>query len=160
MQIEPLRLQVPEGYQLIMGQSHFIKTVEDLYETLASSMPGIKFGVAFCEASGKALVRFDGSDPEATSLATEFARKVGAGHCFVIVLRGAFPINVLNRIKAVEEVAGVYCATSNAVTVLVADTGEGRGVLGVVDGVSPKGLESGDDKRERKEFLRKTGYKR
>lgn len=143
-----------------MGQSHFIKTVEDLYETLASSMPGIKFGIAFCEASGKALVRFEGTDEDATTLAARFAREVAAGHSFVILLRGAFPINVLNRIKSVEEVAGVYCATSNSVTVIVADSGGGRAILGVVDGVSPKGLESEEDKKERRDFLRRIGYKR
>ncbi len=160
METESVYLKVPEGCQLILGQSHFIKTVEDLYEALASSMPEIKFGVAFCEASGKALVRYDGTDQGATDLAVEFARKVGAGHCFVVVLLGAFPINVLGRIKQVEEVTGVYCATSNSVSVIVANEEGGRGVLGVVDGVSPKGVEAAEDKQERAEFLRKIGYKR
>jgi len=153
-------LDVPEGCQLILGQSHFIKTVEDLYEALVSSAPGIKFGVAFCEASGRALVRYDGSDPDATSLARDFAQKLGGGHCFVIVLIGSFPINVLNRIKNVEEVVSILCATSNTVTVVIADNGKGRGILGVIDGVSPSGVESEEDKRERHEFLRKIGYKR
>jgi adenosine/AMP kinase len=143
-----------------VGQSHFIKSVEDLYEVLSTAVPGIKFGVAFCEASGKALVRFDGTDPESVELAKDFANRIGAGHCFVVVLKGAFPINVLNRIKAVEEVAGVYCATSNNVMVLVAEAGAGRGVLGVVDGVKTKGFETTEDKKERQEFLRKIGYKR
>jgi adenosine/AMP kinase len=160
MKMESVRLDVPEGYQLILGQSHFIKTVEDLFEALATSAPGIKFGVAFCEASGKALVRFDGSDPDATSLARDYALSIGAGHSFVIVLRGAFPINVLNRVKAVEEVATIFCATSNGVSVLVAEEEGGRGVMGVVDGVSPKGAEGEDDKKERRDFLRKIGYKR
>ncbi len=160
VEIESVPLEAVEGYQLILGQSHFVKTVEDLYEALVTSMPGIKFGIAFCEASGKALVRFDGSDREATSLATEYARRLGAGHSFVILLKGAFPINVLNRVKSVEEVTGIFCATSNAVTVLVADVGEGRAILGVVDGVSPKGVESDEDKKDRREFLRKIGYKR
>ena len=153
-------LAVPEGSQLILGQSHFIKTVEDVYEALVTSMPGIKFGVAFCEASGKALVRYDGSDDEAVTTARRFASLLGAGHCFVVVLKGAFPINVLNRIKNVEEVAGIYCATSNRVTVMVADTGKGRGILGVVDGVSSKDSETESDRKERHEFLRKIGYKR
>jgi len=160
VKIEGVRLVPPEGYQLIIGQAHFIKSVEDLYETLASSMPGVKFGVAFCEASGKALVRFDGSDGKATKMAKDFALRLGAGHCFVVILAGAFPINVLNRIKDVEEVAGVYCATSNPVTVVVAGLGRGRGVLGVIDGVSPVGAESAKDRAERREFLRKIGYKR
>ena len=160
METKEIRLAVPEDCQLIIGQSHFIKTVEDIYETLITAVPGIKFGVAFCEASGKALVRFDGSDPDATRLALDHATSVGAGHCFVIVLRGAFPINVLNRIKAVEEITTIFCATSNSVTVVVAETNEGRGILGVVDGVSPKGVESEQEKKERHEFLRKIGYKR
>lgn len=160
MDIKEVMLSVPEGSQLILGQSHFIKTVEDIYEALATSMPGIKFGVAFCEASGKALVRYDGSDEEATSVALKFASSLRAGHCFVVVLKGAFPINVLNRLKGVEEVAGILCATSNPITVVVADTGKGRGILGVVDGVSPKGSETKSDRKERHEFLRKIGYKR
>ncbi len=155
-----VRLEVPEGFQLILGQSHFIKTVEDLYEALATSGQGVKFGVAFCEASGKALVRFDGSDEEATTLARGFAVSLGAGHSFVVVLRGTFPISVLNRIKAVEEVVTVFCATSNSVIVLLAEEGGGRGIMGVVDGVSPKGTEGEGDKAERREFLRKIGYKR
>jgi hypothetical protein len=160
MKVDEVKLEVPEGSQLILGQSHFIKTVEDVYEALATSMPGIKFGVAFCEASGKALIRYDGSDDEAMSTARKFGSLLGAGHCFVVVLNGAFPINVLNRIKSVEEVAGIYCATSNPVTVMVAETDKGRGILGVIDGVSPKGLELEVDRRERHEFLRKIGYKR
>jgi len=155
-----IRLEVPEGFQLVLGQSHFIKTVEDLYETLATSAPQVRFGVAFCEASGKALVRFDGTDPEAIGLARDFAAALGAGHAFVVVLKGAFPINVLNRIKAVEEVVAIYCATSNNVTVVLAEEGGGRGVMGVVDGVSPKGVEKDEDKAERRDFLRKIGYKR
>jgi adenosine/AMP kinase len=160
VKVEEVVLAVPEGDQLILGQSHFIKTVEDVYEALITSMPGIKFGVAFCEASGKALIRCDGSDEEAISTALKFASLLGAGHCFVVVLVGAFPINVLNRIKNVEEVAGIYCATSNPVTVMVADTGKGRGILGIVDGISARGSETESDKKERHEFLRKIGYKR
>jgi uncharacterized protein len=160
MEVQEVELAVPEGHQLIIGQSHFIKSVEDIYEALATSVPGLKFGVAFCEASGKALVRTDGSDPVATSMATEFALKVGAGHCFVVVLAGAFPINVLPKLRAVDEMVTMFCATSNPVQVIVAVTGEGRGVLGVVDGISPKGVEDESEKSERRGFLRKIGYKR
>lgn len=145
---------------MILGQSHFIKTVEDVYETLVSSMPGVKFGVAFCESSGKALIRYDGTDQEATDIAVDFARKLSAGHAFAVILKESYPINVLNRIKSVEEVVNIYCATANAVTAIVAETRGGRGVLGVVDGIAPKGTESDEDKRERKDFLRKIGYKR
>jgi adenosine/AMP kinase len=160
MRVDEVTLEVPDGFQLVLGQSHFIKTVEDLFETLASAMPGLKFGVSFCEASGKALVRFDGTDPGSVELSKDFASRIGAGHSFVVVLRGAFPINVLNRIKGVEEVAGVHCATSNDVTVLVAEAAGGRGVIGVVDGVKPKGFETDEDVRERHDLLRKIGYKR
>jgi adenosine/AMP kinase len=160
VKIEEVQISVPEGHQLIIGQAHFIKTVEDLYETLVTSMPGIRFGVAFCEASGKALVRFDGSDEELAEKARECAARLAAGHSFVVVLEGAFPINVLNRIKAVDEVAQVFCATSNPVVAVVADSGSGRGILGVIDGVAPRGSEGAEDKDERKAFLRKIGYKR
>jgi len=160
MKIDEVEIEAVEGHQLIVGQAHFIKTVEDIYEALVTSMPGLKFGVAFVEASGKALVRFEGSDEELAKLASGYAAKIGAGHSFVVVLSGAFPINVLNRLKAVEEVAQIFCATSNPVTILVADTGKGRGVMGVVDGVSPKGVEGAQDKEERRAFLRKIGYKR
>ena len=160
MNIDEVEVKVPEGCQFILGQAHFIKTVEDIYEALVTSMPGIKFGVAFCEASGKALIRCDGSDPELTKLAQECASLIGAGHSFAVVLNGAFPINVLNRLKSVEEVASIFCATSNQVIVLVADTPKGRGVLGVIDGVSPKGVETEQDKEERRAFIRKIGYKR
>ena len=160
MNIDEVEVKVPEGYQIILGQAHFIKTVEDIYEALTTSMPGIRFGVAFCEASGKALVRCDGSDSELTKFAQESASRIGAGHSFIVVLNGAFPINVLNRLKSVEEVASIFCATSNPVIVLVAETPKGRGVLGVIDGVSPKGVETEQDKDERRAFLRKIGYKR
>jgi adenosine/AMP kinase len=160
LKTEEVRIEVPEGRQLIIGQAHFIKTVEDLYEALVTSMPGIKFGLAFCEASGKALVRSDGSDPKLASAASDCAMRVGAGHSFFVVLDGAFPINVLNRIKDVEEVAQVYCATSNPVTVVVAEAAGGRGILGIIDGLVPRGAESDQDKEERRGFLRKIGYKR
>ena len=160
MELEEVRLEVPEGSQLIVGQSHFIKTVEDLFEALTTSVPGLKFGIAFCEASGKALVRFDGSDEKAIALAREFALRLGAGHSFVIVLRDAFPINVLHKIRSVDEVVSIFCATSNPVTLVIAKSTEGRGILGVIDGVSPKGEETEADREERREFLRKIGYKR
>ena len=160
MKTEEVAIAVPEGHQLILGQAHFIKTVEDLYEALVTSMPGIRFGVAFCEASGKALVRSDATDDKLGAMAKDLAVRIGAGHSFVVVLDGAFPINVLNRIKSVDEVTQVFCATSNPVTVLVADSGKGRGILGVIDGVSPKGVESDKDAEERRAFLRKIGYKR
>jgi adenosine/AMP kinase len=160
MKIDEVVLEVPEGYQIIMGQSHFIKTVEDLYETLASSMPEAKFGIAFCESSGKALIRYDGTDSDSVEIAKEFAKRLSAGHVFVIILHGSYPINVLNRVKLLDEVAGVYCATANKVVSLVAEIGEGRGILGVVDGVKSKGIEGAADKKERREFLRKIGYKR
>jgi uncharacterized protein len=160
VELSQVEISVPSGCQLILGQSHFIKTVEDLYETLSTAVPGLKFGVAFCESSGKALVRHDESDAEASGLAVEYAERLSCGHAFVVVLREAFPINVLNRIKALEEVAGIYCATANKVTVVVAEVGGGRGILGVIDGVKSRGVETAKDKRERREFLRKIGYKR
>jgi len=160
MKTEEVELKVPEGFQLVLGQSHFIKSVEDLFETLSTAIPGIKFGVAFCEASGKALVRFDGTDDACIALAKDFAVRLASGHAFAVVLRGAFPINVLNRIKNVEEVAGVFCATSNNVTVIVAESGGGRGILGVIDGIKTKGTELPEDKQERHDLLRKIGYKK
>ena len=160
MRLDEVRIEPAADSQIIIGQAHFIKTVEDIYETLATSMPGLKFGVAFCEASGKSLVRCDGSDKELTRLATEYASRIAAGHSFVVVLAGAFPINVMNRLKTVEEVDQIFCATANPVTVVVADGGKGRGVLGVIDGESPKGVEGDADRSERREFLMKIGYKR
>ena len=160
MDIEEVSLSVPDGFQLIVGQGHFIKTVEDIYEAVVTAVPGIRFGVAFCEASGKALVRSDGTDPESSELAVKFAGKLGVGHSFVLLLKGSFPINVLNRIKAVDEVVRIFCATSNEVTFIVAKAGKGRAVLGVADGIPPKGVESEADREERRKFLRDIGYKR
>jgi len=160
LELSQVEISVPDGYQLILGQSHFIKTVEDLYEALATAVPGLKFGVAFCESSGKALIRHDETDEGAAQLAIEYARKLSCGHAFVVVLRDAFPINVLNRIKSLEEVASIYCATANKVVVIVAEAEDGRGILGVIDGVKSKGVETAEDKEERREFLRKIGYKR
>ena len=160
MEIKQVRLEIPSGYQLILGQSHFIKTVEDLYETLVASMPAAKFGLSFCEASGKALIRYEGTDDDAKRISVDFATRLSAGHTFVVVLKESYPINVLNRIKALDEVASIYCATANTTTVIVAETEEGNGILGVVDGVAPKGVESEPDKIERRDFLRRIGYKR
>jgi len=153
-------IRFPEGANIILGQSHFIKTVEDLYEILISSVPGMKFGVAFCEASGPCLVRFDGNDEELRAVAVKIASDVGAGHSFVIVMTDGFPINVLNAVKACPEVCRVYCATANAVEAIVVETAQGRGILGVVDGESPRGVENEDDIRARRDFLRTIGYKR
>lgn len=160
MQTVTVKLEVPEGMNLILGQAHFIKTVEDLYETLTSSSPSIKFGIAFCESSGPALIRYDSNDKKLEEIAVQFAQKLSAGHVFVIVLENSYPINVLNRIKLVEEVANIYCATANPVEVILAETEQGRGVLGVIDGVKSKGVETEKEKNARYEFLRKIGYKR
>ena len=160
MEIKNIRLSVPEECNIIVGQSHFIKTAEDLYEAVTTSCPHSKFGVAFCEASGPCLIRVEGNDAELKKVAAENAMSMGAGHTFVILLKDAFPINILHAVKACPEVCRVYCATSNPLEVVVAETEQGRGVLGVVDGFSPKGVEAEADVKARKEFLRKIGYKR
>jgi hypothetical protein len=153
-------IRFPEGANIILGQSHFIKTIEDLYEILISAVPGMKFGVAFCEASGPCLIRFDGNDEELKAAAVKIASEVGAGHSFVIVMTDGFPINVLNAVKACPEVCRIYCATANPLEAIVVETGQGRGILGVVDGESPKGVENEDDIKARRDFLRTIGYKR
>ncbi len=160
MEILTVPIEKPETVNFILGQAHFIKTVEDLHEALVNSVPGIKFGLAFCEASGKCLVRWSGSDEAMIELAKKNALAVGAGHSFIIFLaEGFFPVNVLNAVKAVPEVARVYCATANPAEVLVAQTAQGRAILGVVDGSSPKGVEGAEDIAWRKDLLRKIGYK-
>lgn len=159
MEFQAVAIETPEGANVILGQSHFIKTVEDLYEILVSSVPGAKFGVAFCESSGPCLIRSAGNDQTLRDAAIRNAQAVGAGHLFVVVLRDAFPINVLNAIKQCQEVCTIYCASANPVEVVVAVTGQGRGVMGVVDGQSPKGVEGPGDVTARKDFLRKIGYK-
>jgi adenosine/AMP kinase len=160
MEIEAVRIEKPETINFVLGQSHFIKTVEDLHEALVSAVPGIKFGVAFCEASGKCLVRWTGTDEAMIDLAKKNALRIGAGHSFIVFLgEGYYPVNILNVIKGVPEVAGIFCASANPAEVLVAQTGQGRGILGVIDGSSPKGLEQGDDIVWRKDLLRKIGYK-
>lgn len=157
--IEVVSIHNPDSKNLIFGQSHFIKTVEDIHEAVVGAVPGIKFGLAFCEASGPRLIRTSGTDDHMIDLATQNARNVGCGHTFFIFLENAFPINVLNAIKMVPEVARIFCATANALEVVVARTEQGGGVLGVIDGDSPLGVEQAKDQASRKEFLRKIGYK-
>ena len=160
MELAIVPIDKPEAVNLILGQSHFIKTVEDVHETLVGAVPGVKFGVAFCEASGPALVRASGTDDELIDLAKKNALSLGAGHTFIVFLgEGAYPVNVLNAIKMVPEVCHIFCATANPVEVVLAETEQGRGILGVIDGVKPKGIETDQDVASRKEFLRGIGYK-
>ncbi|HYZ86280.1 MAG TPA: adenosine-specific kinase [Bryobacteraceae bacterium] len=160
MQLHAVRLQFPSDSNLILGSSHFIKTVEDIYEAIVNTNPGMSFGVAFSEASGPSLVRVDGNDDELKQIATQNIVDLACGHAFLIVLRGGFPINVLGRIKDVAEVCTIHCATANPVEVIVAETEQGRGILGVIDGSSPKGVEGSEETSARHAFLRKIGYKR
>lgn len=160
MTIDTVALEIPADANLVAGQSHFIKTVEDLAEVVAGGVPGAKFGLAFCEASGPCLVRTEGNDPELVAAAVSNARRVAAGHTFFLLLRGAFPINVLNAVKQCPEVCRVFCATANPVTMLVARIEQGGGVLGVVDGASPLGVEDDAARAKRVAFLRTIGYKR
>lgn len=159
MDIRTVPLENPESQNVIIGQSHFIKTVEDIHEAMINSVPGVQFGLAFCEASGEALVRKSGTSDELTALAVKNALAIGAGHVFVLFLGNAFPVNVLNAIKGVPEVCRVYCATANPLEVLVVETEQGRGVVGVVDGVSPKGVEDDAATQSRLGLLRQIGYK-
>ncbi len=160
MEIKNIRLSIPEDCNVVVGQSHFIKTIEDLYEAMATGCAHARFGIAFCEASGPCLIRVDGNDEGLKKAAAENAMLVGAGHTFILFLKNAFPINVLNAIKACPEVCRIFCATANPVEVIVAETEQGRGILGVVDGFAPKGVETESDAGARREFLRKIGYKR
>ena len=160
MELKAIRLEIPEGANIIFGQTHFIKSIEDIYEAIVNASPRIKFGVAFNEASGPCLTRVEGNDEDLKAVAARNAAAVGAGHAFVVVLRDGFPINVLNRIQQVPEVCSIYCATANPVEAIVAETEQGRGVLGVVDGFPPKGVETEADAQARKDFLRMIGYKR
>jgi adenosine/AMP kinase len=159
MELKSVAIDKPEDMNLILGQSHFIKTVEDLYEALVGTSPYLKFGIAFCEASGPRLVRKAGNDDELVGLAVRNAQAIGAGHSFIIFLRDGFPVNVLNQVKMVPEVCNVLCATANPVEVLVAETAAGRGIVGVVDGGSPLGIETADDEAARRDLLRQIGYK-
>jgi adenosine/AMP kinase len=160
MDLLTVRLELPENGNLILGQTHFIKSVEDIYEALVNSVPQMKFGLAFNEASGPCLTRVDGNDDGLKSLAAQNATAIAAGHIFVVVMRDAYPINVLGRLKQVPEVCSIFCATANPVEVVIAQTEQGRGVLGVIDGVPPKGVESVEDAQHRRDFLRMIGYKR
>ena len=160
MDIQVVKIEKPENINFILGQSHFIKTVEDLYEAMVNTVPQMKFGIAFNEASGPCLTRFDGNDEALQSLAVRNATALAAGHIFVIAMRDAYPINVLTRIQQVPEVCCIFCATANPVEVILAETEQGCGILGVIDGSSPKGVEQEADAHARREFLRKIGYKR
>lgn len=159
MDVQAVPLHWEEGCNIIVGQSHFIKTVEDVAEIMSSSVPGAEYGLAFCEASGPCLIRTEGNDDTLVAQAAECARAVGAGHSFFLILRKAFPINVLNQLKGCQEVARIFCATANPLEVLVVETGQGRGIVGVVDGLPPKGVEGPADKQDRREMLRRFGYK-
>lgn len=159
MEIKTVRIEKPADLNLILGQSHFIKTVEDLYEAIVQTAPAMKFGLAFCEASGPALVRYAGNAPHLVELAQRNALTLGTGHAFLIFVEGGFPLNILNTIKNVPEVCRIFCATANPLEVIVAETDQGRGILGVIDGMSTKGIETESDITARKELLRRFGYK-
>ena len=160
MELKAIRLDIPENGNIIVGQSHFIKTVEDIYEAMVNTSPHLKFGIAFNEASGECLTRFDGNDEELKQNAVRNAAAIAAGHIFVVAMRNGFPINVLGRIQAVPEVANIYCATANPLEIIVAETEQGRGILGVIDGNSPKGVETESHVAARIQLLQKFGYKR
>jgi adenosine/AMP kinase len=160
MDLNAVPLDIPAECNLVAGQAHFIKTVEDLAEVVVTAVPGARFGLAFCEASGPCLIRTEGNDPELIEAAVSNAERVAAGHAFFLLLRGAYPINLLNAVKQCPEVCQVFCATANPAQALVAQTDQGRGVLGVVDGASPRGIENDPAKQERRDFLRRIGYKR
>ena len=159
MELKTVKLDIPEGHNIILGQTHFIKTVEDLYEIMASTVPNAKFGIAFCEASGACLLRLEGNDEGLKKTSETMAMDISAGHTFVVVMKDAFPINVLNAIKMCQEVCSIYCATANPVEVIIAETEQGRGIVGVIDGFPPKGVEKEDGVAWRKDLLRKFKYK-
>jgi adenosine/AMP kinase len=159
LEFKSVKIKKPDEVNLILGQSHFIKTLEDLYEALVNNVPGIKFGLAFAESSGACKVRVEGNDPELKELAAGNILEISAGHSFIVFMKNAYPINVLNAIKNIPEVCTIYCATANPVEVVVAESEAGRGIMGVIDGSTPKGIESDTDIKWRKDFLRKIGYK-
>jgi len=159
MEMKVIKIAVPKDSNVVLGMAHFIKTVEDLYEALVDSVPEIKFGIGFCESSGPCLVRCEGNDEELKNLASRYALELACGHCFIILMKKAYPINVLNKIKQVPEVCSIYVATANPLQVVIAETDQGRGILGVIDGVRSRGIETEKDARARKDFLRKIGYK-
>ena len=159
MELKTVKLEIPEGDNIILGQTHFIKTIEDLYEIMTSTVPNAKFGIAFCEASGACLLRLEGNDEDLKKMAETMGMEISAGHTFVVVMRDAFPINVLNAIKMCQEVCSIYCATANPIEVIIAETEQGRGIMGVIDGFPPKGVEKEDGVAWRKDLLRKFKYK-
>ncbi|MCD6445213.1 adenosine-specific kinase [Candidatus Bathyarchaeota archaeon] len=159
LEFKTVKIEVPENCNIILGTAHFIKTVEDLYEALVNAVPNIKFGIGFCESSGPCLVRHEGNDEELEKLAAEKAFEIACGHSFIIYLKNAYPINVLDKIKNVPEVCTIYAATANNLEIIIAETEQGRGIIGVIDGLKSKGIEKEEDIKERKEFLRKIGYK-
>jgi adenosine/AMP kinase len=159
MEMTQVKVEIPDGANVIIGQTHFIKTAEDLYEAMVNSAPKMRFGVAFCEASGPCLIRVEGNDPCLKAIAAKNALNIGAGHSFIIVMQEVFPVNVLQAVKNCVEVCSIFCATANPVDVIVAETEQGRGIMGVVDGSVPKGIETEEDVKHRKDFLRKIGYK-
>lgn len=159
MEFRAVEVKIPDGCNIILGQTHFIKTAEDLYELIVTTVPQAKFGVAFTEASGPCLIRTEGNDSDLTGTCVKILQDIGAGHLFCVLLRDAYPINILNALKNCHEVCGIYCATANPLQVLTASTGQGNGVIGVVDGFAPKGVETPDDRTQRRDFLRKIGYK-
>jgi len=159
MKFEIIKIEAPKDSNVVLGMAHFIKTVEDLYEALVNSVPNIKFGIGFCESSGPCLIRCEGNDEELKNLAIQYALKLGCGHSFIIFMKNAYPINVLSKIKQVPEVCNIFAATANPLEIIVTETVQGRGILGVVDGMKSKGIETKKDAKARKEFLRKTGYK-
>ena len=159
MEIKTVTIEIPAESNVILGQTHFIKTAEDLYEIIATSVPQAQFGIAFNEASGPCLIRTEGNSPDLVEVSARNVESIGAGHIFCIILKNAFPINILNQIKNCHEVCRIFCATANPVEVIVAETAQGRGVMGVIDGFPPRGVETPEDKTHRKDFLRKIGYK-
>jgi len=159
VELEIVKIEMPEECNLVLGTAHFIKTVEDLYEALVNAVPGIKFGIGFCEASGPCLVRSEGNDTELENHAKDVAARLGCGHSFIVFLKNAYPINVLDKIKQVPEVCTIHAATANPLEIVVTETEQGRGIMGVIDGFKTKGIETPEDVKKRKEFLRKIGYK-
>lgn len=159
MELQVVKIDVPKDCNVVLGMAHFIKTVEDLYEAFVNSVPNIRFGIGFCESSGPCLVRCEGNDEELKKMASQKALQLGCGHCFIVFIKNAYPINVLQKIKQVPEVCSIYAATANPLEVIVTETRQGRGILGVVDGMKSKGIEADEDVKARKDFLRKIGYK-
>jgi len=159
MELKTVKVEKPTDCNVILGQSHFIKSIEDIHEAMIGSCPSVKFGAAFCESSGPCLVRVSGNDDELQKVASKNASNIAAGHSFIILMKNAYPLNVLNAIKSIPEVCSVYCATANDVEVIIAESEQGRGILGVIDGLKSKGVEKSEDVKKRKEFLRKIGYK-